>query len=34
MVSIVLKPYIEKKYFVSYSFDSVSRAHELKEGHP
>ena len=27
------KPYIETKFFVSYSFDSVSKDHESKEGH-
>jgi len=27
------EPYIEKKLFVSYSFDSVSGAHKSKEGH-
>ena len=24
--------YIETKYFVSYSFDSINEAHELKKG--
>ena len=28
-----LKPYIETKFYVSYSFDSVSEAHESKEVH-
>ena len=27
------EPYIETKCFVSYSIDSISRAHESKEGH-
>ena len=28
-----LESYIETKCFVSYSFDSFSETHELKEGH-
>ena len=28
-----LSPYVETKCFVSYSFNSVSEAHESKEGH-
>ena len=27
------EPYVETKGFVSYSFDSISEAHESKEGH-
>ena len=27
------EPYVETKFFVSYAFDSVNKAHKSKEGH-
>ena len=32
-VWVKFEPYVETKCFVSYSFDSISGAHESKEGH-